>query len=454
MLTGVRFKAYPTKEQMIVLSQWMGCARTIWNAKCQEHQYLNHYAKRFLPIGAYAPIDQSFSQYKSKELTPWLYDCPSQILRNSASNWYKTFKFFMKSICGKPTIKKRNEKGSIHLTREVFRLEKDSARTWKLFIGQKNNNIGYLRFKAHRKFQEPASIYIKKDHGDYFVSFCYEETRCQEKQAGLREHFDYLKTCPEELLQKICVGIDRGVKRPFQVGDKTYDFTSDAKKKKKGKDAYIRRMQKKLSKQKKCSNRRRKTKYQIARAQKKITHIRNDFCHKASRTIVDDKAKKVFVLEDLNTAQMTKRKEGKPLRNCRRVKAGLTRSILDTCWNRFEVYLNYKALRARKAIFKVPPYQTSQECANCGHTHPGNRTKQDKFCCLSCGFTENADVNAARVIKKRAITYFLHSGTELSNKGVLLDTGRGANGKTSGTKVLPARGKETSKKTGQAAKAA
>ena len=80
LLNGIKLKANPTQEQRLILSQWMGCAKTIWNAKCEDEHYMTHFSRRFFPIGTYAPIDQSFSQYKNKELTPWLYECPSQIL--------------------------------------------------------------------------------------------------------------------------------------------------------------------------------------------------------------------------------------------------------------------------------------------------------------------------------------------------------------------------------------
>ena len=41
------------------------------------------------------------------------------------------------------------------------------------------------------------------------------------------------------------------------------------------------------------------------------------------------------------------------------------------------------------------------------------------FLCERCGHSDNADRNAALVIKKRAINLILDSGTELSDKGVL-----------------------------------
>ena len=88
-MQGIRLQAHPNIKQKKILSQWMGCARLIWNAKYEDEAYMTRYAIRYCPIGTYAPIDQTFSQYKS------LSDCPSQILRNSAVNWYKTYGRFM-----------------------------------------------------------------------------------------------------------------------------------------------------------------------------------------------------------------------------------------------------------------------------------------------------------------------------------------------------------------------
>ena len=44
-------------------------------------------------------------------------------------------------------------------------------------------------------------------------------------------------------------------------------------------------------------------------------------------------------------------------------------------------------------------YPTEQELpVLVGHTDKGNRKNQAVFCCLSCGYTSNADVNAAKNI--------------------------------------------------------
>lgn len=173
MQTGIRLKAHPTGPQKRTLSEWIG-ARVVWNAKCDEHKYLSTFARKHMPIGTYAPLDQSFSVFKDKELTPWLSDCPSQILRNEAVKWYQTYQRFFKKLGGRPVRKKKSDRGSIHLTRELFRFEKCADGVTRLFIGSKTNNIGYLSFKTHRKFGTPNSIRVVREAGDWFVSFSYE----------------------------------------------------------------------------------------------------------------------------------------------------------------------------------------------------------------------------------------------------------------------------------------
>ena len=138
-------------------------------------------------------------------------------------------------------------------------------------------------------------------------------------------------------------------------------------------------------------------------------------------------------------------KNQKWLKNNRSSKAGLNKAILDKGWHQLEVFLKYKSNRAGKAFYKVSAHHTSQECADCSHTHPNNRKTQRLFLCESCGHTDNADHNAAEVIKKRAIKLIMDSGTELSSQGVLLDKGRGAVGKTRKANANLASGKETSK---------
>lgn len=451
MLMGIKLQAKPTREQKYILSKWMGCARFIWNAKCEEERYYTRFARRYFPIGTYAPVDQKYSQFKNKMLSPWLYEVPSQILRNSASNWHDTYLDFMKGRCGKPKIKRKSDFGSVHLTRELFRFEKCIDGVTRLFIGTPKHNVGHLRIKRHIKFKEPNSIYITRGHGGYWVSFCYDDgnaSPCEQKQ-----YLSILKTCDEAYLNNHVVGIDRGVAIPVQCCATNFDFTKEQKRNKGKLQARLKRYQRRMARQQLSSKRRDKIKRKISICHQNIANIRNDFCHKTSHAIVTNFDNKVIILEDLKTKNMTKRPKakqdanGKWQKNRAAAKAGLNKSILDKGWHIFETYVKYKSARAGKAWFKVSPNHTSQECANCSHTHPDNRKSQSDFICDVCGHIDNADRNAAMVIKKRAINLILHPGTGLSKSGVLLlDTERGAINKSGLTKVSIARGSEALKK--------
>ena len=432
MLKGIRLKASPNATQKKILSQWMGCARYIWNVKTHQEK---EQRKALRKKKTYPKIDQSYAHLKSKKETPWLYQCPSVILRNSTANWYTTYQNFFKKLCGRPQHKKKDGRGSIHLTRELFQFIKGKDGVTRLFVGNKKHNIGFLPIKNHRTYNPPASIYIHKKHNKYWVSFCYEDNNVSQEHISEKEHLKKLRKQGKKYLENHTIGIDRGVARPVQCSDSQtfFDLTQNEKRNKTLLEKQVKRFQKKLSRQKKGSNKRYKTKVRLSDRHGRIANIRENFCHQTSRKIVDQEKTKVIVFENLGTNRMTRKpkakkdENGKWLKNNARVKAGLNKSILDKSWHLLEAFTKYKARDEGKIVFKVAPNHTSQECAHCQHIHPKNRKKQDLFLCLSCGHTDNADVNASQVIKKRAIQLILNSGTELSKSGVLSlsDSGRG-----------------------------
>ncbi|WP_335925261.1 transposase [Shewanella algae] len=427
MLTGIRYKVTPTDHQAQVLSQWIGCARAIWNAKCDEDRYFRAYARKYLPAGTFPKPDKSYSQYKT-ELTPWLKDCPSQILRNSATIWAQTYQDFFKGRCGRPRPKNRIKGNYIWLTRELFQLTKDSGR-WVLRLGTKKNDLGVLKVKWHRKpraDQLPNSIWIRVEHGRWSVSFSYDDGKLDDRHLTNHQHLDWLRQCSAEQLEGLITPLDRGVARPVQTHNATYTVDARALQKQRGREKYLKRCQRKLARQKKGSNKRRKTHGRIASIHRKTANVRDDFLHQTSRSVVD--SAKVIVMEDLKLANMTKRAApvtgpapGRWLANGARAKSGLNKALLGVGLNRLETYIAYKAHRQNKPVFKVNPMNTSRECAACGHTHPDNRQTQARFRCVHCGHADNADRNAALVIRKRAISLILHSGTELvgARKNVL-----------------------------------
>lgn len=73
-------------------------------------------------------------------------------------------------------------------------------------------------------------------------------------------------------------------------------------------------------------------------------------------------------------------------------------------WAFYEVamYIQYKARLSGIPVYLVDPKYTSQQCSCCGYTDRENRKTQSDFFCIKCGYTDNADINAAKNIASRA----------------------------------------------------
>jgi putative transposase len=372
-------------------------------------------------------IDKTYAQFKSDALSPWLADCPSQILRNAATLWYDTQWKFMRGECGPPKRKHRGNGGSVWLTNELFRFGRDPATgALVIEIGTEKNPIGVIRVKwrKNRKFETPNSLTLKvNSRNKWTVSFSFDDKNGDD--CNLIEHQKNWKAFALDLsageLANRVEALDVGVNIPVATTSGNFNFSSEELASLKKQENKRKQGQKKLAKQLKGSKRRNKTKLAVAKTFEKQKNLRKDFAHKTSHALVHKTSKSIFITEDLQLKNMTASASGtieEPGRSVSQ-KSGLNRAILNVGWGQIMLFLNYKALRAGKIVFKINAQYTSQECAKCGHTHLDNRPEQKKFACGKCNFTANADYNAALVIKSRAIKLLKDSGTELSVRGVL-----------------------------------
>jgi IS605 OrfB family transposase len=65
----------------------------------------------------------------------------------------------------------------------------------------------------------------------------------------------------------------------------------------------------------------------------------------------------------------------------------------------FRAILEYKAKLNGFNVVALGPRYTSQACSVCGHTEKENRKTQKLFVCKSCGYSQNADINASANIE-------------------------------------------------------
>src|SRR5271157_84589 len=159
--------------------------------------------------------------------------------------------------------------------------------------------------------------------------------------------------------------------------------------------AKVKKLQKKLSRKKKASNRRQKAKFALAKLHEKVANQRRDYLHKLSRYHVANYD--VICAEDLAVAGMLQEKRagfGK------KANTTLHRHVAGAGWRAFLDMLAYKARSAGKLAIFVDPRGTSQECAACEVTVPKQLWSRTHLC-PHCGFTADRDTNASLVILKR-----------------------------------------------------
>ncbi len=159
------------------------------------------------------------------------------------------------------------------------------------------------------------------------------------------------------------------------------------------------RLQRKLARAQRGSNRRAEVKLAIARPKARETDRRKDWVEKTSADLA--RLFEVIAVERSKVSAMTRSARGTveaPGRNVRQ-KAGLNRGILAAGWGRLVTRLERKA---PGRVRRIDPRFTSQTCDACGHRAGESRESQALFRCVACGHRVNADVNAARNIRDTA----------------------------------------------------
>jgi IS605 OrfB family transposase len=161
---------------------------------------------------------------------------------------------------------------------------------------------------------------------------------------------------------------------------------------------HLQHLQRRVARQKRGSNRRKRTVRAIARIHERIRNRRLDFCHQTAHAITT--AHGLVVVEDLRVKCMTASARGTieaPGSNVGQ-KAELNRSILDKAWGQLRSSLEWHGRKNGCDVMAVPAAYTSQTCFACEQIAAESRDNQARFCCVACGYQANADVNAARNI--------------------------------------------------------
>jgi putative transposase len=142
--------------------------------------------------------------------------------------------------------------------------------------------------------------------------------------------------------------------------------------------------QRRVSRRKKGSHRRRKAVNLLAKAHQKVKRQRADFHHKVALRLVQ--TNDTVYHEDLQTANMVRNRH-------------LAKSISDAGWSQFLTILSDKAACASRSVVAVNPAFTSQTCSGCGVVVAKGLSVR-WHSCPECGTSLHRDHNAAKNIKR------------------------------------------------------
>ena len=342
-----KYRLYPTKLQITKMNNILEQTRWVYNETLSLRKNAWELEKKSISLYDTANKLPEWKVNKSE-----LSDVYSQVLQNAQIRVDLAFKAFWRRCKsgenpGFPRFKGKGWYDSITYPQSGFRLHPDGVYLSK---------IDRVKIVLHRPIQGTIkTCTVKKTPtGKWFVYFSCETER------------------PESLpkTDKI-VGIDLGLITYVQCSDGS---KIDKPRFFKQEQGALAQAQKRFSKDKNPRN-----KHSVALVHERIRNKREDFCHKAAKSLVD---KYDFIAhEDLNVKGMLEQKK-------------FSKSISDAAWSTLVLFLTYKAENAGRIRVAVNPRGTSQRCSQCGTVVSKDLSVRVHHC-SHCGFKASRDLNSA-----------------------------------------------------------
>jgi len=364
-----RYRLLPTPAQEAVLREHCAHARYVWNLAVEQHAH-------WRPGRAAAPghREQCRQLTQARAEHPWLAAGSQTVQQQALRDFARAMTAFADphNPAGRPAWRKAGRD-------EGFRITGRRGRQWDVrrvsrHVGQvRVPKAGWVRFRWSRAV--PAGV---------------KSYRVTRDRAG-RWHVAFAVIPPPIPAPRNskAVGIDRGitVSAALSTGELLYVPGLTGRER-----ARLRRLERKLARAKRGSERRKRARVALARLQARETDRRKDWAEKASTDIAC--RFDLIRVEDLRIRNMTRSAKGtRENPGCNvQVKAKLNRGILRSGWGLLVRRLEEKA---PGRVEKVSPAFSSQRCSACGHVDAKSRESQARFCCTACGYACNADVNAA-----------------------------------------------------------
>jgi putative transposase len=303
---------------------------------------------------------------------------PRVCIASATDNLYLAYDAYFKRL--KKGIKPYGYPKYIKKDKEQYLPFKDTAKSIAFTSGRyeatinlpKIGPVRVLREKTPLKFFQIRETEVVKEGEKYYVAFC-----C------------YVEKPAYVIPKNGTVGVDAGIKVAYTLSDGVkFDNEHAAMEGLRR----VAREQRKLDRMTKGGKNWEKQKKLIAGLCKKIAEKRKHFAGAVSKYVTDNYD--TIKVEDLQLRNMTKRAKGKNVAQ----KSGLNKALLNVGIGKTFSLIEQKSKEKGRTFVRVNPAYTSQTCSVCKHVSSENRKTQSKFSCVSCGHTENADLNAAKNI--------------------------------------------------------
>jgi transposase len=340
----------------------------MWNLAVEQHAHWHPGRK-----GAPGYLEQCRQLTAARAENPWLAAGSQTVQQQALRDFARAMTAFFDPAnpAGRPSWRKagRDEGFRIVGRRRQWDVRRVSRHVGQVWVPK----AGWVRFRWSRAVPPDVKSYrVTRDRaGRWHVAFAAIPGPVPAPGTGQ------------------AVGIDRGVAvaAALSTGELLHCPALAARER-----TRLRRLQRRLARARRGSNRRGRVKHAIARLRVRETDRRKDWAEKVSTDIA--RRFDVIRVEDLQIGNMTRSAKGTPENPGRnvRAKAGLNRGILRSGWG---LLVRRLADKAPGRVEKVSPAFTSQRCSACGQVDRDSRESQAVFRCTACGFAGHADVNAA-----------------------------------------------------------
>lgn len=366
LLQAYKFELMPTGEQARNMRRFAGASRVVYNKALALQQETHASGGKFISKFS---IGKHLTEWRNCPETPWLADAPRHALMMATQACDRAFQNFFAGRADFPRFKRKGvSDGFQYPDKNQIKLDRENGRV-------SLPKLGYIRYRNGRMvLGEVRSATVSLRAGKWYVSILTKREVEQPVPHGP------------------AVGIDVGIARFATMSDGKFVAPLASFK---THEQRLAKYQRRMSRKTKFSNNWKKAKARVQKIHARIANARNDYLHKVSNTISKNHA--LVCIEDLQVRSMSKSAAGTTEAPGKKVaqKRGLNKAILDQGWGEFRRQLEYKTAWRGGFTVAVPAAYTSQTCPCCGHVSKENRKTQALFACVSCGYSNNADVVGA-----------------------------------------------------------